>query len=42
MREWLLVILPLAIVFYFLSFPDQFWPTVDLVESTVNWAVATI
>jgi hypothetical protein len=32
MREWLLVILPLAIVFYFLIFPDQLGPVIGLVE----------
>jgi hypothetical protein len=42
MREWLLVILPLALVLYFLAFPDQLGSTVDWVQSTMNWAVAAI
>lgn len=33
MREWLYVLLPVAIIFYFLIFPDQF-------SMFVNWATS--
>lgn len=42
MRDWLLVILPLAIVLYFLVFPDQLGPTADLVAATMSQVVAGI
>jgi hypothetical protein len=41
MREWLLVIAPLTVVFYFLVFPDQLGPTIDWVRSAMGFALGT-
>jgi hypothetical protein len=35
MREWLLVLLPLALVLYFVIFPDQFSAAVDTLGGLV-------
>jgi len=42
MREWLLVVTPLALVLYFLMFPDQLAPAVDWVRSATQFVMATL
>jgi hypothetical protein len=42
MREWLLVVTPLALVIYFLIFPDQLGTAVDWVRSATQLVLATI
>jgi len=37
MREWLLVIAPLTVIFYFLAFPEQLGPAVDWVRTAMYW-----
>jgi hypothetical protein len=42
MREWLLVVAPLTVVFYFLTFPEQLGPTIDWVKSTMSLVLASL
>jgi hypothetical protein len=42
MREWLLVVTPLAFVVYFLVFPDQLGIAVDWVRSATQIVMATL
>ena len=42
MREWLLVVTPLALVVYFLVFPDQLGLAVDWVRSATQIVLGTL
>lgn len=42
MREWLMVIAPLTVVLYFLFFPDQLGPAVDILTSATHWVMASL
>ena len=35
MREWLLMLIPLALVLYFVIFPDQFSATLDFLNGLI-------
>lgn len=37
MREWLYVLVPLAVIFYFLIYPDQFSIFMTWVTNHVGW-----
>jgi hypothetical protein len=42
MRDWLLILTPLAVVLYFVMYPDQLEPFVYWVNSTVSWLTGWI
>ncbi len=42
MREWFYVIGPVAIVLYFLAFPDQLGATVGWLVATADWVLGTV
>lgn len=42
MREWLLVVTPLAFVVYFLVFPEQLGTALDWIKSATQIVLATI
>jgi hypothetical protein len=42
MREWIMVIAPVAVVLYFLIFPGQLPLLFDWLNSTGSWITASI